>query len=130
MSNSKRPDAYNAAKAFQGKVSGHPDLSFELNGISFDAIVDGKLVDAKFGYGASTFEDVYDDVLEEIIPEVINDKLANSLLNSAQRQIAAVQSTGLKIEWVLSNDKALRGIEELFENNRIVGITLQIFNGK
>ena len=115
MSNSKRPDAYNAAKAFQGKVSGHPDLSFELNGISFDAIVDGKLVDAKFGYGASTFEDVYDDVLERFVPEAYNETLKTALKSSIERQMRAISGTGLKLEWHVSSQKAFDGIEMLFK---------------
>ena len=115
MSNSKRPDAYNAAKAFQGKVSGHPDLSFELIGISFDAIVDGKLVDAKFGYGASTFEDVYDDVLERFVPEAYNETLKTALKSSIERQMRAISGTGLKLEWHVSSQKAFDGIEMLFK---------------
>jgi hypothetical protein len=114
-SNSKRPDAYNAAKAFQGKVSGHPDLSFELNGISFDAIVDGKLVDAKFGYGASTFEDVYDDVMDKFVPEAYNEILIKALRSSIDRQLDAIMGTGLKLEWHVSSQKAFDGIEMLFK---------------
>lgn len=103
MSNSKRPDAYNAAKAFQGKVSGHPDLSFELNGISFDAIVDGKLVDAKFGYGASTCEDVYDEELEQIIPEIINARGKSKPMNTksiVEPPLAVERKVFYRMRWL------------------------------
>jgi len=123
-SNSKRPDVYVAAKAYQGKISGHPDLSFEFNGISFDAIEDGKLLDAKLGYGTSTFEDIYDEDLEVWLPEVFNDNLEKALLKSARRQLDAVAGTGIQIEWRVSNDLALRGITKLFEKNTI-NITLK-----
>lgn len=87
-----------------------------MNGISFDAIEDGKLIDAKFGYGKSTFEDVLDEESDLWIPLVINEKLKNALLASAERQTAAVSGTGLKIEWRVSNDLAANGINELFKD--------------
>lgn len=127
-SNSKRPDVYIAAKEYQKKFSRHADLSFEFNGISFDAIENGKLIDAKLGYGKSTFKDAIGDIddVDNFAPEVINEVLSESLVASARRQLNAVKGTSQQIEWYVSSDLAKRGIEKLLNSRDLKGITITV----
>ncbi|ANE52825.1 Tox-REase-5 domain-containing protein [Flavisolibacter tropicus] len=111
--NSKRPDVYNAAKEYQKKFSGDADLSFDLDGVSFDDFKDGVLLDAKFGYGKSVFIKSIDD-FEEYSIEVINKSLADKLIEQARRQLLVASKKGLKVEWRVSNRLAENGITELF----------------
>lgn len=66
------------AKQYQAEASGDAALSFNKGGVSFDDVAaDGKLVDRKFGHGASIFDKVEDDLL--IIYEIKNQDCTNPL---------------------------------------------------
>jgi len=98
------------AKEYQKKFSGNADLSFEVNGVSFDAVKDGVLIDAKFGHGSSIFDDAF---------EVKNTNRADKIIEQANRQLRAVGDSGTKIEWHISTEKGAEGIRKLFLDNNI-----------
>jgi len=104
------------AKAYQKKFSGNPDLSFELNKVSFDAQRGNILIDAKYGHGKSIFdEDTYD---------VKNMARANKLIDQAKRQRDAIAGTDYKIEWRISSPEGAEGIRKLFSDNGVSWITV------
>ena len=102
--------------------SGDANLSFEYNGTSFDNVIDGKLIDNKFGHGSSVFKET-DDMFSEFIDEVndldnnitiINENRAKAILKQAKRQIKAVDGK-VGIEWHVSTELGAKGIRKLFE---------------
>lgn len=102
--------------------SGDANLSFEYNGTSFDNVIDGKLIDNKFGHGGSVFKET-DDMFSEFIDEVNdldnnitikNQKRAEAILKQAKRQIRAVGGN-VEIEWHVSTELGAKGIQKLFK---------------
>ena len=101
--------------------SGDANLSFEYNGTSFDNVIDGKLIDNKFGHGSSVFKES-DDMFSEFIDEVNdldnitikNQNRAEAILNQAKRQIDAVGGK-VEIEWHVSTELGAKGIRKLFK---------------
>lgn len=104
------------AKQFQAEASGDAALSFNKGGVSFDDVAaDGKLVDRKYGHGASVFDKVEDDLLT--VYEIKNQSRAQSILDQAQRQLNAVGGDGSKLRWEISTIDGAGGIRQLFESN-------------
>lgn len=94
------------AKQYQAEASGDAGLSFMKNGVSFDDVAaDGKLIDRKYGHGASIFDKDGD---------VINNARADSLLEQANRQIVAAGGDATKIRWEISSALGAQGIKDLF----------------
>ncbi len=99
------------AKKYQKAASGDANLSFELNGRSFDDIsLDGKLIDRKFGYGNSIFEKI--EEFEEVIYNATNDNRVRSLLTQAKGQLH--DANGKPIRWEVSTPLGSEGIRALF----------------
>lgn len=97
------------AKQYQAEASGDAALSFNKGGVSFDDVAaDGKLVDRKFGHGASVFDED---------GGVLNQVRANSIVDQARRQLAAVGGDGTKLRWEISTQTGANGIEQLFFDN-------------
>lgn len=102
--------------------SGDANLSFEYNGTSFDNVIDGKLIDNKFGHGGSVFKET-DDMFSEFIDEVNdldnitikNQKRVTAILKQAERQIKAVDGK-VEIEWHVSTQLGAKGIQKLFND--------------
>lgn len=99
------------AKKYQAKFSGDADLSFNLNGVSFDAVKKDKLIDTKFGHANAVFD-------PETL-DVVNKNRSKSLLEQAQRQKGAIDGTDYKIEWHISTELGANGIRKLFEENNV-----------
>jgi len=105
--------------------SGDANLSFEYNGTSFDNVIDGKLIDNKFGHGNSVFKES-DDMFSEFINEandldnitIKNQKRADAILEQAKRQIQAVGGN-VEIEWHVSTQLGAKGIQKLFRDEGI-----------
>ena len=102
--------------------SGDANLSFEYNGTSFDNVIDGKLIDNKFGHGGSVFKET-DDMFSEFIDEVNdldnnitikNPKRVKAILKQAERQIKAADGK-VEIEWHVSTELGAKGIRKLFK---------------
>jgi len=101
------------AKQFQAEASGDAALSFEKAGVSFDNLDDaGKLIDRKYGHGASIFNEVDDGFGNKII-SVINDTRRQSILKQAKSQIDA--ASGTPIKWEISTELGAKGIRQLFD---------------
>ena len=104
-----------AAASYQTAITGQAaSESFLLNGVKFDGVVKGVLVDAKSGYGSfinkatGGFHTWF--------------KGAKSLINQAERQIEA--ANGTKIQWFFENKAAMDATKKLFEKEGIKGIEL------
>ncbi len=101
--------------------SGDANLSFEYNGTSFDNVIDGILIDNKFGHGSSVFKES-DDMFSEFINEsndldnitIKNQKRVDAILKQAKRQIRAVGGN-VEIEWHVSTELGAKGIQKLFK---------------
>ena len=112
--------------------SGDANLSFEYNGTSFDNVIDGKLIDNKFGHGSSVFKES-DDMFSEFINEandldnitIINQKRADAILEQAERQIRAVDGK-VEIEWHVSTELGAKGIQKLFDNVKPTPINIKV----
>ena len=112
--------------------SGDANLSFEYNGTSFDNVIDGKLIDNKFGHGSSVFKES-DDMFSEFINEandldnitIKNGKRAAAILKQARRQMDAVGGK-VEIEWHVSTELGAKGIRKLFENAEPTPINIKV----
>ena len=124
------------AKKFQGKASGDANLSFEVNGTSFDNIENGVLIDRKYGHATSIFKDTdplyneipgLDDFIEEGAGKVLikNQKRVNSLLTQARRQLSSIDGKDVTIEWEISSDLGARGISQVFQSAGITNIVVK-----
>ncbi len=109
------------AKQYQAEASGDAALSLEKAGTSWDNIDDaGKLIDRKYGHGASIFKEVDDGFGGKII-QVINTNRKNSIIEQATRQVNAAGGTPIK--WEISTELGAKGIKDLFVKN---GINIEV----
>ncbi len=106
----------NAAKAYQEQITGvSAGNAFEVNGVKFDGLKDGTLLEAKSSYDGFVGKDgQFQDWFK---------KGADALVNQAQRQVAAAD--GASIEWNFSSQKSLDATKRLFEDNGVTGINLK-----
>jgi hypothetical protein len=103
------------AKQYQKEASGDAALSFDINGTSWDNIdVNGKLVDRKYGHGASMFKEVDDGFGEKII-EVTNNSRVTSSLDQAARQVSAAVDRPIK--WEISIELGAKGLRQVFSQS-------------
>jgi len=101
------------AKQYQAEASGDAALSLEKAGTSWDNIDDtGKLIDRKYGHGASIFKEVDDGFGGKII-SISNNTRAQSILDQAKRQVNAAGGTSIK--WEISTELGAKGIRYLFD---------------
>ncbi|MDI9866327.1 RHS repeat-associated core domain-containing protein [Flectobacillus sp. DC10W] len=104
-----------AASEYQTLITGKAaDKSFMLNGVKFDGVVKGVLVDAKSGY--SNFVNKSTGAFQSWF------KGANGLVEQAERQLGA--ANGTKIQWYFQNEGVMKATQQLFKDNGIKGIEL------
>ncbi len=120
MGHKKFPEAANGnaggalvpAKIYQKYASGDANLSFIVNGVSFDNVTDaGELIDRKFGYANSIFERIGDEFVEVNVI-VHNETRIKSILKQASDQIKA--ANGKQIVWEVPFPLAKEGIDNVF----------------
>lgn len=99
------------AKQYQLEASGDAALSFNKNGVSFDNIANGKLIDRKFGHSS-----VFDSA-----GNVANSARADSLVEQARRQLNA--AGGNPVRWEISSVGGTNGIKRLFRDR---GINIEV----
>jgi RHS repeat-associated protein len=93
-------------KNYQKQITGRDGQDFLYNGVRFDGVVNGTLVDAKGKYAF---------LLEKGWAQ-------EGLLKQAQRQIAAAK--GANIEWHFAEEAAASTVQQLFKDQGITGITV------
>ena len=104
-----------AAASYQRFITGKPsNQSFLFNGVKFDGIIDGTLLDAKSGY-------------LNFVDKTTGDFYAwfngsQGLINQALRQMEAAK--GNPIEWHFENKVIRDAVQKLFDKHGISGITL------
>ncbi len=95
--------------------SGDADLSFDLNGVSFDDVNEaGQLVDRKWGHADAVFNK--DGTVKNTAREA-------SILAQAERQLDAVGRAATKIQWEVSSELGADGIRKLFDRE---GINIEV----
>jgi len=100
---------------YQTKVTGKPsNLSYKLNGVKFDGMKNGVLIDAKAGY--KQFIDKKNSVFYKWF-----EKGKKSLMKQAERQVAAAQ--GAPIEWVCQEKELVEVLKKLFKNKNNIKLT-------
>ena len=105
-----------AAIAYQEQITGvSAGNAYEINGVRFDGLKNGKLLEAKGSY------DDFVNIKTGEFQSWFKGKFA--LLNQAERQLRA--ANGIPIEWNFSNQKSLDATKKLFEGNGITGIILK-----
>ena len=105
----------NAAKTYQEQITGvSAGNAFEVNGVKFDGVSNGTLIEAKSSYDSFIGKD---GIFRSWF------KGQKALVNQAERQIEA--AGGAPIEWNFSSQKTLDATKTLFENNNVTGITLK-----
>lgn len=100
------------AKFFQETITGvRAGNAFEVNGVKFDGLVNGVLVEAKSSYDgfvnkSGQFSDWFTGKAD--------------LIDQARRQIGAAD--GAKIEWHFATEKSMNATKDLFAKEGIEGI--------
>ena len=102
------------AKQYQAEASGDAALSFDKGERSFDNIVEGKLIDRKYGHGSSVFN---------ADGSVKNTSRAQSIIEQGRAQINAAQGT--PVRWEVSTELGADGIQELFDT-QIPAIDIEV----
>jgi len=102
--------------SYQEQISGvEAGTAFEVNGVRFDGVRNGELLEAKSSYDAfvnsktGEFQNWF--------------KGADALIDQAKRQIQA--ANGTPVEWNFSSEKSLNATRILFEDNGVKGINLK-----
>lgn len=99
------------AAAYQMQVGGRSGQAYFVNGVKFDALRGGSLVDAK-GPGYAQF--VKNGQFVSWF------KGADALVGQAQRQVAA--AGGRAIQWHVAEQSAVQAMRTLLQESRIRGI--------
>ena len=102
------------SRAYQKQITGQEGLAWVQNGVKFDGIKDGVLLDAKGKY--SQFIDKSTGEFYEWFSG------KQSFIDEAIRQINA--SDGAKIQWYFAEEEALNAVRDLFMDQGITGIEL------
>ena len=100
------------SRQYQVQITGHPRESWVQNGVKFDGMIDGTLVDAKCHYVQfvdKTTGKFYDWFAGK-----------NALIEQAQRQIVA--SEGAPIKWFFAEEESMEAFKSLLSGNGIEGI--------
>ncbi|RKM58586.1 hypothetical protein D6856_12595 [Butyrivibrio sp. XB500-5] len=102
------------SRAYQTQITGEEGAAWVQNGVKFDGMKDGILLDAKGKYSQFINESTGE------FYEWFSGK--QSLINEAKRQIVA--SEGAKIQWYFAEEETLNVVQDLFMDNGITGIEL------
>ena len=94
-----------ASRAYQTQITGHTGEAFIQNGVKFDGVINGNLVDAKCHY--SQFVDKSTGQFYEWFDG------KQALIDEANRQIYAAQ--GAKIQWYFAEEEAMNAVQRLFD---------------
>jgi len=101
------------AAAYQAQITGRAGQAYVVNGVRFDGLVNGVLVDAK-GPGYANF------VTNGVFRDWFTGEKA--LLDQARQQIAAAH--GAPITWHVAEQEAVDAIRALFARWHIAGINV------
>ena len=102
------------SRAYQKQITGQEGMAWVQNGVRFDGIKDGVLLDAKGKYAQ------FIDKSTGEFYEWFSGK--DSLIAEARRQINA--SEGAKIQWYFAEEESLNVVQDLFMEKGIVEIEL------
>ena len=102
------------SRAYQKQITGQEGMAWVQNGIKFDGMKDGVLLDAKGKYSQ------FIDKNTEDFYEWFSGK--ESLIAEARRQIDA--SEGAKIQWYFAEEESLNVVQDLFIDKGITEIEL------
>ncbi len=102
------------SRAYQKQITGQEGMAWVQNGVKFDGMKDGVLLDAKGKYAQ------FIDKSTGEFYEWFSGK--NSLIAEARRQIAA--SEGAKIQWYFAEEESLNVVQDLFMDKGIMEIEL------
>ena len=102
------------SKAYQKQITGQENMAWVQNGVKFDGMKDGVLLEAKGKYAQFINQDT---------GEFFNWYSGKqSFINQAMRQINA--SEGAKIQWYFAEEETLNAVQDLFMDEGITGIEL------
>jgi hypothetical protein len=101
------------ARAYQQQITGRAGQAHFVDGVKFDGIAKGILIDAK-GPGYATF--VYKGIFRDFF------RGADELVDQAQRQLRA--ANGNPIRWHIAEEDAVTAIRNLFADRGITGIII------
>lgn len=101
------------ARAYQQQVTGRTGESYVVDGVKFDGVNTGGLIDAK-GPGYATF--VRDGQFRPWY------RGADALVDQARRQLAV--ANGAPITWHVAEAEAATAMQNLLRQNNITGITV------
>ena len=102
------------SRAYQKQITGQEGMAWVQNGVKFDGIKDGVLLDAKGKYAQ------FIDKNTGEFYEWFSGK--DSLIAEARRQIDA--SEGAKIQWYFAEEESLNVVQDLFMDKGITEIEL------
>lgn len=97
------------SRAYQKQITGQEGMAWVQNGVKFDGMKDGILLDAKGKYAQ------FIDKSTGEFYEWFSGK--DSLIAEARRQIAA--SEGAKIQWYFAEEESLSAVQDLFMDKGI-----------
>ena len=106
-----------ASRTYQTQITGHTGEAFVQNGVKFDGVIDGNLVDAKCHYAQ------FVDKSTGNFYNWFNGKQA--LLDEASRQVAA--SEGAHIQWYFAEQESLNAVKALFSQDKALQVIELIF---
>ncbi len=102
------------SRAYQKQITGQEGMAWVQNGVKFDGMKDGVLLDAKGKYAQ------FIDKSTGEFYEWFSGK--DSLIAEARRQITA--SEGAKIQWYFAEEESLNVVQDLFMDKGIMEIEL------
>lgn len=100
------------SRKYQTQITGREGEAFVQNGVKFDGMSDGVLIEAKGSY--SQFVDPSTGKFERWFTG------SETLINQANRQIEA--SEGARIQWYFSDQQSLSAFQTLFREKGVYGI--------
>lgn len=95
-----------ASRAYQTQITGHTGEAFVQNGVKFDGVLNGNLIDAKCHY--SQFVDKNTGMFYDWFNG------SQSLIDEATRQIQAAD--GVHIQWYFAEQDSLFAVQRLFSS--------------
>ena len=101
------------SREYQRKVTGKLGMAWVQNGVKFDGMIDGILIEVKGRYS---------QFINKKIGEFYRwfKKGKESFVKQAKRQIEA--SEGAKIRWYFAEQETMKLVEELLKDQKIKGI--------
>ena len=103
------------AIAYQNQVGGRAGQAYNVNGVRFDAIQDGVLIDAKGpGYARFTKDGQFQPWWSG----------QDKIVDQANRQISAAK--GASINWIFAEPEAAKATRKVFEKENVKGIKISV----